>query len=294
MTKELPVLGNFAAVGETHSGCVIRNSSFVIPPSTIPPAAQKFMFLADWERALMLHYEVAPEKLQPYVPFELDVLDGKAYVSLVAFTMRGLRPARGGRLAALPFKPIATHELLNVRTYVKHCGESGIFFLVEWIPNLLSVPLGPPVFGLPYRWGKIDYLHEHEHGILFGDVRTRRGRGRLRYRARVTDGFAPCPAGSLAEWLMERYVAFTEWRRWMRCFRVRHEPWPQCAVDAEVIDDSLLARAGPWARYARLTCANYSPGVRRVQMSRPVSASAENLKLQNTNHKWELRADCHC
>ena len=169
----------------------------------------------------MLHYEVAPEKLQPFVPFELDVRDGKAYVSLVAFTMRGLRPARGGWLAALPFKPIATHELLNVRTYVKHRGESGIYFLAEWIPNLLSVPLGPPVFGLPYQWGKIDYLHEHERGFAFGEVRARSGRGRLRYRAKVAGGFAPCAAGSLAEWLMERYTAFTEWRGWKRCFRVQ-------------------------------------------------------------------------
>jgi uncharacterized protein YqjF (DUF2071 family) len=244
-------------------------------------------FLADWDHVLMLHYEVAPEKLQLFVPFELDVRDGKAYVSLVAFTMRALRPARGGWLAALPFKPIATHELLNVRTYVKHCGESGIYFLAEWIPNLFSVPLGPPVFGLPYHWGKIDYLHEHERGIAFGEVRARSGRGRLRYRAKVAGGFVPCAAGSLAEWLMERYTAFTEWRAWKRCFRVRHEPWLQCAVDVEVLDDSLLACAGSWARYARLIGANYSPGVRNVQMSRPVRASAENLKLQNANHKQE-------
>jgi uncharacterized protein YqjF (DUF2071 family) len=194
--------------------------------------------------------------------------------------MRGLRPARGGWLAALPFKPIATHELLNVRTYVKHRGESGIYFLVEWIPNLLSVPLGPPIFGLPYHWGRIDYLHEHERGVVFGDVRVRSGRGRLRYRAKVAGGFVPCAEGSLAEWLMERYTAFTDWRGWKRCFRVRHEPWPQCAVDAEVLDDSLLACAGPWARYARLTDAHYSPGVRNVQMSRPTSANAGNHQCE--------------
>jgi uncharacterized protein YqjF (DUF2071 family) len=229
----------------------------------------------------MLHYEVAPEKLQPFVPFELDVRDGKAYVSLVAFTMRGLRPSRGGWLAALPFKPIATHELLNVRTYVKHRGEHGIYFLAEWIPNLLSVPLGPPVFGLPYQWGKLHCLHEHERGFAFGDVRARRGLGRLRYRAKVDGGFFPCAAGSLAEWLMERYTAFTEWRGWKRCFRVRHEPWPQCAVEAEVLDDSLLARAGSWARYARFIGANYSPGVRHVQMSRPAGAGTANLKSQS-------------
>ncbi len=54
------------------------------------------LFLADWDRTLMLHYEIAPELLQPFVPFELDLWNGRAHVSLVAFTMRGLRPRRGG------------------------------------------------------------------------------------------------------------------------------------------------------------------------------------------------------
>lgn len=215
----------------------------------------------------MLHYKVAPDKLQPFVPFELDVREGKAYVSLVAFTMRGLRPRRGGRWAAMVFAPIATHELLNVRTYVKHGGERGIYFLAEWIPNLLSVLMGRPVFGLPYRWGKTVYRHEHERGVLFGDVRARGGRGTLRYRAKVGGQLGRCARGSLAEWLMERYTAFTDWHGWKRCFRVRHEPWPQCESEAEVLDDSLMALTGDWARYAQFIGANYSPGLRGVVMS---------------------------
>ncbi len=50
------------------------------------------LFFADWDRTLMLHYEVAPEVLRPHVPFPLDLHGGKAYVSLVAFKFRaGLR-----------------------------------------------------------------------------------------------------------------------------------------------------------------------------------------------------------
>ena len=32
-------------------------------------------------------------------------------------------------------------------------------FLAEWLPNRLSVLLGPATFGLPYRLGDIDYRH---------------------------------------------------------------------------------------------------------------------------------------
>src|SRR3981081_1053396 len=49
------------------------------------------LFIADWDEGLMIHYEVDAELLQGVVPFELDLLDGRAFVSLVAFTMRGMR-----------------------------------------------------------------------------------------------------------------------------------------------------------------------------------------------------------
>src|SRR5437868_5384556 len=87
------------------------------------------LFIADWERVLMIHYELDPDALQRVVPFDLDLRCGRAFASAVAFTMRGMRPRFGGRLGAWLLRPIATHEFLNVRTYVRHKGESGIYFL---------------------------------------------------------------------------------------------------------------------------------------------------------------------
>src|SRR5262245_34522440 len=68
------------------------------------------LFLANWDRALMIHYEVEPEALQRIVPFELDLYRGRAFLSLVAFTLQRMRPRFGGRLAELLFRPIATHD----------------------------------------------------------------------------------------------------------------------------------------------------------------------------------------
>src|SRR5437870_3967624 len=87
------------------------------------------LFIADWDRALMIHYEVDRAALQQVVPFEIDLCDGKAFVSTVAFTLRNMRPRFGGRLLAWMVRPIATHHFLNVRTYVRHGGEQGIYFL---------------------------------------------------------------------------------------------------------------------------------------------------------------------
>ncbi|MBI3858054.1 MAG: DUF2071 domain-containing protein [Planctomycetes bacterium] len=59
------------------------------------------LFHAGWRRTVFIHYEVDPAALQPQVPFPLDTRDGKAYVSLVAFTLSDLRFAAGGP----PFHP---------------------------------------------------------------------------------------------------------------------------------------------------------------------------------------------
>src|SRR3954452_19916887 len=113
--------------------------------------SNKAVFLADWNEALFIHFRVDPHLLTPAVPFELDLYDGAAYVSLVAFTQSRLRPAMGGRLGEMLAAPLAHHEFLNVRTYVKHGNDRGIFFIAEWIPNRVAAFVGPRTYGLPYR-----------------------------------------------------------------------------------------------------------------------------------------------
>jgi uncharacterized protein len=229
------------------------------------------LFVCDWLRAVFIHYEVDAEVLQREVPFPLDLREGRAYVSLVAFAMRNMRPRLGGRIATALLRPIATHGFLNVRTYVKHGGEAGIYFLAEWLPNRLSLLLGPPIFGLPYRCGSLGYRHEHEEGRLHGLVSVPDGSCGLEYSAEIDrdECFAPCDAGSREEFLMERYTAFTASGSRHRKFRIWHPPWPQAAIEVEIKNDSLLRRSWAWFKEARLMGANYSPGIQDVWMGRP-------------------------
>ena len=200
------------------------------------------LFVADWMRVLMMHFEVEAKALQRDVPFELDRHDGRAFVTLVAFTMAHMRPRCGGRLGAWLFKPIATHDFLNVRTYVRHKGEPGIHFLAEWLSSWLAVQLGPRTYALPYRHGRIRYEHNWTNGILRGRVADARSGATLAYQASPNPetSFTPCAHDSLDEWLMERYAAFNAVGRRRRFFRVWHPPWPQCAVPVNLKDLSLL------------------------------------------------------
>ena len=229
------------------------------------------LFLADWMRVLMIHFEVDASELQRVVPYQLDLHDERAFVSLVAFTMENMHPRLGGKLGAWLFNPIATHDFLNVRTYVRHNGEPGIHFLAEWLSSWLAVQLGPRTFGLPYRHGRICYQHDLEQGCLVGRVEDVKRGNHLKYRAEAVLGapFAPCERGSLDEWLMERYTAFNAVGHTRRFFRVWHPPWPQCAAQVKLEDLSLLQDNWDCFKEARLVGANFSPGLHDVWMGRP-------------------------
>ena len=229
------------------------------------------LFVTGWERVLMIHLAGDAETLQRDVPFQLDLREGQAFVSLVAFTMCGMRPRWGGKLAALLFRPIATHHFLNVRTYVRHGDEYGIHFLAEWLSNRLAVPVGPVAFGLPYRYGQLTYDHDWRQELIRGEVKDKNSGIRLAYRGDLANPttFEPCAAGSLDEWLMERYSAFNSAGGLKRFFRVWHPSWPQCPAEVRLEDISLLTKNWRWFERAHLVGANFSPGFDTVWMGRP-------------------------
>ena len=216
------------------------------------------LFYANWDNALFIHYETDPEILERCVPYDVDLYNGRAFVSVVAFTMRGMRPRFGGPIGELILRPIGTHNFLNVRTYVRYRGEPAIYFMREWLSNRLSVLLGPATFGLPYRLGRIDY--RHERASLSGNVSAKEGQ--FSYEARSTkNSFEICEGRSLTEFLLERYTAFTQFRNAKRFFRIWHEPWQQVPANIDILADDLLASCGAWWRDAQLVGADYSPGV---------------------------------
>lgn len=230
------------------------------------------LMCSDWDRTLMVHYQVDPAELQPQIPFPLDLHRGKAYVSLVMFMLRRLRPHALPEVFHPLLRPVSEHGFLNVRTYVRVGETTGIFFLAEWLPNRLSVAFGPPMYGLPYRFGTLDYHHDHERGRLRGYVHPADEPAELTYRyaGPALNDFAAAQPDTLDEFLLERYTAFTQRGRTRRHFDIWHEPWPQVRVDEiELIDDGLTYHTGPWRDASEVVAAHYSPGVRNVWMGRP-------------------------
>jgi len=239
------------------------------PSSEARARMHRPLFRADWLRATFIHYEVEPDALQRCVPFELDLHDGHAYVSLVAFSIHQMRTGMFEHLGRLLLRPVSDHGFLNARTYVRSGNETGIYFLAEWLSKRFPVPFGRPAFGLPYRHGRLDYRHNHESGKISGTVAAKGGE--ILYEAELDARceFQPCAAGSLDEFLLERYTAFTHWHGRTRLFRVWHEPWPQSPIALKIEKDDLLFTTGDWPTHARVIAAHYSPGARGVWMGHP-------------------------
>ena len=226
------------------------------------------LFIAGWERALFMHFGMDAEMLQRVVPFELDLRAGRAFVSLVAFTMRGMRFRFGGAPLARLTRPVATHHFLNVRTYVRHDGEPGIYFITEWLSNWLSAQLGPLLYGLPYHHAKINYRHAPAEKIFAGNVASRNGNFGYTAEFSSEENFAPCTEGSPDEFLLERYTAYTARDPVRRLFRIWHPPWLQARMNISITDDSLLRKTFPWFAGAKFAGANFSPGFGDVWMGR--------------------------
>ena len=237
-------------------------------PHAFAYGADMPLFTVDWHAAVFSHYAIDPHILQPHVPFQLDTRDGSAHVSLVAFTQRRMRPSLGGPVASWLITPIARHEFLNLRTYVRVNGEPGIHFIAEWIPNRLAVLLGPRTYGLPYRLGRLRYACNARARRLNGRVIARPGHA-FAYEAEFSPDFAPAPPGSLDAFLLERYVAFTHHAGVTRRFQVDHAPWPQQRIDLHIVERSLLELGGAWSRHARFIGANFSSGVSDVIIGAP-------------------------
>jgi len=222
------------------------------------------IFKADWLWPVFVHFRIDPSDLQPIVPFELDTYGGDAYLSLVAFTQARLRPVVGGRISELLSTPLACHEFLNLRTYVRHNGSAAIYFVSEWIPNRLAVLIGPRTYGLPYRLGSLKYRIAAPGCRVSGAVRSTTGS--FAYRGTFGFPFAPAECGSLDEFLVERYTAFTHQAGISRRFDVGHAPWPVAHAQIEMLDLTL----SPIFARAHFALAHVSPGVSDVTISRPI------------------------
>ena len=205
-----------------------------------------------WKDLLFLHWELPPEAVRPAVPppFELDLREGRAWVGIVAFEVRGLRPR---------FLPWGLDFLeTNLRTYVRWNGRPAIWFLTLDAASRLAVMGARAAYGLPYRHARMRLEWDGE-GLEVGHVRTGDGAS-FRARCRVGARLGPAGEGTLEHFLVERYRFFVVRAGRVLETKVRHAPYALHAAAVDEVAESLCAPAGLPPAAGR-PHALYSPGV---------------------------------
>ena len=227
-------------------------------PGSDAGLARSWRWSQHWRDVLFTHWSVPENKLLPLLPagLELDTFDGTAWVSAVAFRLQRLRHVW------LPTcRPVANFLELNLRTYVRRRGESGILFLSMHADSRLAVTLALCLTPLPYRFAHIEY--EDAAAARF-EVSRREGKNvRSLFRAEFTPDVSgtELTADAIDTWLLERYLAFVPGkRRGLYRMAVQHPRWQAQRTTATVAARGLGEEWGLGLERTPDLC-HFSPGV---------------------------------
>jgi len=182
-------------------------------------------FYQEWNDAIFLHYQVEPTELKKFVPkeLEIDLFDGKAWVSVVAFTMENIRPKY------LPsFSPISDFDEINIRTYVKSNNKTGVYFLSIEGGKRLSCKLAKGISELPYRFSKTkreDQKYQSSNPTYNDtlDIEFLVGKELTKKTA-------------LDKWLTERYALFQDTDKSINEFEIHHLEWEINDIDIQRLE----------------------------------------------------------
>lgn len=196
-----------------------------------------------WHDLLFAHYAYPPEAIRSAVPPQLpiDTFDGKAYIGVVPFSLRGLRARWLPRIPALSDFPE-----LNVRTYVTIDGKPGVYFFSLDAGNRLAVIAARTAFHLNYYHALMS-ASKTQGSVTYLSRRTDKRGAPADFVARYqpTGKAVRATPDSLEYFLTERYClyAVTPSGRVNR-MEIHHPPWLLQPASAQLDPTAMLRAAG--------------------------------------------------
>jgi uncharacterized protein YqjF (DUF2071 family) len=180
------------------------------------------LLTARWSDLIMINYEVDPAVLADRVPVgtELDLYEGRCYVSLVGFMFLDTRVLEFLIPGHINF------EEVNLRFYVKRDTPDemrrGVVFIREIVPKSAIAFIARVLYGEPYeRWNMCNSRNVHQVSYAWD-------RDGSKNKISVERGsiLGVPAAGSFSEFIIEHYWGYTR-RRETRTdeYRVEHPKW---------------------------------------------------------------------
>ena len=210
-----------------------------------------------WQRLVFLHWRLRPDKVRTHVPdaLELDLFEGTAWASVVAFAVTRMRPT-----LLPPIPGLSEAHQVNARTYVHRDGVPGLWFFSLDADNALAVAAARAAYQLPYYRARMTVTSGDDAVTFRCDRTDSRAPARVRIPRprtlrRLGASALPVPAarrtGGLAPTAHRRFLPARPLRAVCRprCDAARTHPPPAVAVassypDATVIDDAGIGGYG--------------------------------------------------
>ncbi|SDM90697.1 hypothetical protein SAMN05216244_3716 [Sediminibacillus halophilus] len=220
-----------------------------------------------WDDLLFIHWPVPYEVLRPHVPeqFELETFNGTAWISIVPFL--GNKNRFRGMPGVIPF--ISSFLELNVRTYIRYKGESGVYFFSFDADSNTAVAGARTVFSLPYMKAKMSMnRNRKEKEVLFRSQRIQKDAPSARFfaRYRPISQASHARVGSLTHWLVERYCLFNIKEDKVLKGPINHSPWELQEAELELEMDDLVPflpnkylSASPLVHYSKRKKVHFYP-----------------------------------
>jgi len=196
-----------------------------------------------WHNLLFAHWPCPPDALRHLIPIELDLdtFEGWAWVGIIAFRMTGIR------MRGFPIIPaVERFPEINVRTYVTMNNRPGVYFLSLDADNPTALAIARPWFHLLYRNARISF-EMRDDTVSFHCTRTQRGQPPADFQGtyRPISEARNYPAGTLENWLTERYCYYSPNRGGdIYCGEVHHAHWPLQLAQAGIAVNTMALSHG--------------------------------------------------
>jgi len=211
-----------------------------------PLPSSIWLMTQTWTDLLFMHWPISAQVLRDLIPssLEVDTFDGDAWIGVVPFGMNNVR-FRG----TPKFAPFNSNFLeLNVRTYVRYKGKSGVYFFSLDASHPIAVEVARASFKLPYYHARMTKKNLADETVAYRSVRVDSRGGEAvfeaTYRA-IGQAFFAAP-GTLENWLTERYCLFSSDSRSDEVFigEVHHAQWSLQPAEAEVAKNTMVEVIG--------------------------------------------------
>lgn len=204
------------------------------------PIGRNPVMYQTWKHLLFLHWEIDAAIIQQTLPKGLhaDIFEGKAYIGLVPFFMKNIRPV------FFPAVPGISNFLeTNVRTYVHdEKGVPGVWFFSLDANQSLAVWLARTFFKLPYYRAKMSAEWNAEKDKLLYKSKRKDKEKTSIFEYATKGKVKTATLGTLEFFLLERYILFS-WNKTQQKLmkgQVVHSPYQFMETRVSQWDNELL------------------------------------------------------